>query len=110
MLLGNSEKIVSWLIFIREQLPWEAANDHCLSLGGRLFFELDGKLDQINFLISKMDVDTFWLGLFYSEVEASWMAIDGEVMDSKILWGAHQPDGSGGDYFAGIMTADGSPG
>ena len=51
------------LKIIKERKDWWAARTHCEEIGGKLFSDLDGSLDQLNTLFNLQNMKTFWLGL-----------------------------------------------
>ena len=106
---GEPEAVVSWLKFVADRLSWNDAAANCAEMGGKLFSNVDGSTDQLNFLTSEMDDMSFWLGI-YTEDEVHWKTVDGKIVDSSlILWGSHQPQLSG-EYYAAILAQEGNPG
>ena len=48
---------------VKEPLDWWQAKSYCEQIGGKLFSELDGSLEQLDNLFSLQNKKSFWLGL-----------------------------------------------
>ena len=86
---------VYWLTFVKQLMNFSEANATCESRNGHLFYDVDGTIEQLNWLNEKMDGKYYWLGI-YTEDFINWISLDGEVLNSKLLWKTGQPNNSGG--------------
>ena len=49
--------------FIQERLNWMDAQRNCETLGGQLFFKLDGSTQQVDHFWAKMPNGCYWIGI-----------------------------------------------
>ena len=65
---------------------WEDARDNWVELGGKLFFNVSGTKEQLDFLYNKMNEHGHWLGI-YTKDHNSWIDVNGNVVDHWcLLW------------------------
>ena len=99
----DAEK-VTWLKFVRESQTWVQARIHCIQLGGKLFDDVNGTVEQLEFLRDKLGNLNFWLGISRDPTNRQiWRNMDGEKVDTeKLAWNANEPTDTGGteDYIA----------
>ena len=88
------ERTIKWLLFVPERKNWNDAKVHCESLGGKLFSDLDGTEEQLNFIVETFGYVPMWFGVHReSAASTQWVTIDGKLVpDDKILWGSGNPD------------------
>ena len=81
-----------WLKWVREKLAWDEALENCRSkYSGKLFYNLDGSIGQLEWFSEKMEASRYWLGI-YTEDHQVWTTIDGvAVTDSLLVWKSGQP-------------------
>ena len=48
--------------FIQERLNWTDAQRNCETLGGQLFFKLDGSTEQLDDFLDRMASGCYWIG------------------------------------------------
>ena len=83
---------VTWFKFVSVPMTWNEAVNNCEQIGGKLFWDLNGTQEQLQFLHEKMGLQYHWLGI-YTNDHRSWMNIDGDVMDSALfLWARGEPN------------------
>ena len=80
-----------WLTFVKQRMNFSDAKANCESNSGHLFYDIDGTIKQLKWLFEKMDKKHYWLGI-YTEDFNNWISLDGEVLNSKLLWMPGQPN------------------
>ena len=55
------ENVTSWLKFLKRAMAWEDAKAACVQEGGRLFYDINGTAEHLEFLRNKMDQNAHWL-------------------------------------------------
>ena len=88
-------EIMYWLTFVKQPMNFSDAEANCEAINGHLFYDVDGTTEQLDWLFEKMDGKHYWLGI-YTEDFNNWISLDGEVLNSKLLWKPGQPNNSGG--------------
>ena len=83
--LGESEMVSEWLLWVTEIFDWDGAKVNCESLGGALFYRLNGTKSQLDFFYEKMNNKTFYLGVYTSDHEA-WRTVDGGTISRELLY------------------------
>ena len=63
-IIGEKEQIQIWVKYFPEKGSWEKAKHHCEQIGGKLFSNLDGTADQIDFFVEKFNFQVLWLGIY----------------------------------------------
>ena len=61
-------KVDSSLMFIRTEMTFQKARDHCNSLGGLMFFNVNGSLSQLKFLHARFS-GAHWMGIILKAEE-----------------------------------------
>ena len=84
-----------WLIFVKQLMSFFDAKTNCESNNGHLFYDVNGTTEQLNWLYEKMDGKAYWLGI-YTKNFSNWISLEGEELNSKLLWKPGQPNNSGG--------------
>ena len=96
---SEAEKTVLWLKFVKERLPWQEAKENCIKIGGNLFSNVDGTKAQLVSLLSKMENQNHWVGIF-TEDHQTWKAVNGSIIDGKYLfWKEGQPNNANNKQF-----------
>ena len=83
-----------WLSFVKQPMTFSDAKANCEANSGHLFYDVDGTIEQLEWLLEKMDGKNYWL--FYTEDSINWISLDGELLNSKLLWQPGQPKSAGG--------------
>ena len=96
-----------WLTFVKQLMNFSDAKANCESHNGHLFYDVNGTTEQLDWLFEKMDGELYWLGIYRNF--NNWISLDGQVLNSKLLWKAGQPNNVGGqqNYVVG-GASDGS--
>ena len=106
---GGKMKAMSSLIIVTETKTWPLARDNCVSLGGKLFANLDGTESQIDSLQHVLTSqgqqnELHWLGIYSFDWE-TWENTDGEVMGDDLLrWNDGEPNNFGHDFLSIALT------
>ena len=92
------ELVLRSLIWVREGRSWLASKAHCESLGGKLFYNVDGTESQLMFFAEKLNYHLFWLGI-YTKDHVDWLTVDDYIISDPDLlnWKATQPQNAYGD-------------
>ena len=103
-IIDEKEQIQIWVKYFPEKGSWEKAKHHCEQIGGKLFSNLDGTADQIDFFVEKFNFQVLWLGIYRRNSESTeWITTEGKVVpDNLLLWNMNenfrQPDLGSGQY------------
>ena len=57
---GAKYDIVEWIKFVHELKTWDDAKSHCETMGGKLFSNVDGTAEQLDFFLLKMNYKYHW--------------------------------------------------
>ena len=69
-----------------DELTWEEAKDNCVDLGGKLFYDLDGTIDQLHVLYKNVGKKNFWVGV-YADASRIWRNLEEVIVaDSLLAW------------------------
>ena len=93
-----SRIILQHLKIVKDHLDWSNATSNCDEIGGKLFSNLDGTLDQIEMLLDLQGNESFWLGplMLYGQ----YLKLGGGVLSSyEIEWQSGAPDLLGPIYI-----------
>ena len=103
----DETKVVMWLKFVKEeQKNWFDSRDHCASIGGSLFSNLNGTMEQLEFLRTNAG-GLYWLGVFILgeiEKDSLWETVTGSLIhNDRLVWQINEPkeSPSGTTYVAG---------
>ena len=100
---GPSDVTLIWLQWIHDRKSFEDARDHCVTLGGSLFHDLNGTVEQLQLLWSKTDkrptdwggFDSYFIGGTRRN-DGQWVGVNGEVFDpDNLIWYPGEPDANG---------------
>ena len=87
---GESQRVYSWIQWVKQSKTWTHAKNNCVRLGGKLFYNLDGTKKQLDFFFDKMDQKPHWLGI-YTKNHKSWLTVEGSVIaKSRLHWDPKQ--------------------
>ena len=65
---------------------WDEARDNCEQMGGKLFSDVDGTPEQLDFLAQRLGYRTQWLGIYRTEASSTqWITTDGKAVDDELL-------------------------
>ncbi|XP_075240157.1 uncharacterized protein LOC142335509 [Convolutriloba macropyga] len=104
--LDNCEylKIEEWFLWIAQEMTFEDAKNHCQSIGGQHFGDINGTDEQYRLLLEKQNYQNFWLGISDRDTRDVYMSLNGNDVTSFIRWagqtsGSPEPSrGPGDDY------------
>ena len=84
-------QVLQWFHWVRQKKTWDQAKTYCESMGGKLFSDIDGTEDQLNWLVTKMG-ENHWVGIYRKTDGASdWFTTEDELLESSLLnWGVNQ--------------------
>ena len=100
----NTEQLLEWVKFFREQKTWFDAKDHCRSLNGQLFFKLKGTKEQLTFFHEKLDHKMYWLGIWTTNGSV-WVDVHGiRVPDDRFFGGKLDGEPTGENRLAATTT------
>ena len=93
--VGPRMRITKKYIWVQNKLHWYEAQRYCEERhNGRMFGELDGSYEQIEFLFSKLGENSMWLGITKAPFTHQWKTLSGidvtEVLTG--MWAPGQPD------------------
>ena len=92
---GTPVRQETWVRFTDDVMQFNEARDYCINLGGDLFSNLDGSMDQLQFFRDRLVNKIHWLGIVRDSAEV-WKTVEGEVIGpERLLWGSGQPDNWG---------------
>ena len=92
------ELVLRSLIWVREGRSWLASKANCESLGGKLFYNVDGTESQLMFFAEKLNYHFFWLGI-YTKDHVDWLTVDDYIISdpAQLNWKDGQPENVYGD-------------
>ena len=94
----NELKVVSWFKWVKTPKNFRDAKDYCIQKGGKLFSQVDGTKNQLDFFHQKLG-ETHWLGIYTTDHKI-WRDIDGEAIgDQRLVWANEQPNNKGGKQY-----------
>ena len=104
---GAATKVDSWLMFIRTELYFGKARSYCNSLGGLLFFNVNGSWSQLQFLHARLGAH--WLGIYTEAGGSGWKSITGKIIPDQLLfWNEGVPRSlSHGRYVVNHVNGNG---
>ncbi|XP_075247070.1 uncharacterized protein LOC142340377 [Convolutriloba macropyga] len=93
--VGPRMRITKKYIWVQNKLHWYEAQRYCEERhNARMFGELDGSYEQIEFLFSKLGENSMWLGITKAPFTHQWKTLSGidvtEVLTE--MWAPGQPD------------------
>ena len=106
---GPYERVLTYLWNLQSK-SWNSAKTYCESQSASLLYEVDGSLEQTQFLVSHMQTDScFWLGLHLTQW--GWANIQEQLFQSRrrhgvFLWANGEPSGTQVGQYAACMKAD----
>ena len=90
------------LRIVGEAKNWYNAVSYCQWIGGQLFSDLDGTVEQLNTLVALQGGQSFWLGLELEE--GQYHRVGGGILPwNKILWSSAKPDQSPGEVHLLVL-------
>ena len=101
---------VNTLKILHEKRTWAEARDNCVSLGGKLFADLDGTETQINslqqLLTERGRVWEYWLGI-YANSSKIWKTTDDDLVNEELLiWDQGEPNNPHQTLYSISLTAE----
>ena len=94
-----SEIPLQWVKWVRQNKNWEDARANCNQMGEDLFYKLNGTSPQLDWLASKVDGATAWLG-GYKVDHAQCERADGQTFrPSDLIWLTGQPSGGNENHM-----------
>ena len=86
------EQIIEWYRADTNEDTWEVAASFCDQLGAKLFYNINGTREQLDFLLDKIGNGKLWLGIFSTDLTIR-QSVNGGVIDpDMIVWGENYPD------------------
>ena len=82
----TSELIEEWFVWVATEMDFTAAKDHCESIGGQLFGDVNGTDEQLGFLFEKQNRQSFWLGITDEHSPDVYKSLSGNDVTSYIRW------------------------
>ena len=87
------------LTMVKELKTWEEANIRCLEQGSKLFANVDGTPEQLEFLYTNLDRNNHWLGI-YTLDHVTWIDTEGNPIDPALLvWERTNAFNGGGNQY-----------
>ena len=86
---GSNEtlRVFHWLKIVHLIKMWDEAKDNCEQMGGKLFSDVDGTPEQLNFLAKRFDYRSQWLGIYRMEASSTqWITTDGKSLGDELLY------------------------
>ena len=103
----REEKVLEWVMFVREKKKWVDAKKICEGVDGHLFDSLNGTEEQLLFFVEKFNTDNYWVGIWTlpGSNQTEWKNMKDEVVSQDILlWNNGQPDNFRGmETYVGLM-------
>ena len=91
---NSSRIILQHIRIVKIYTDWWSAKDNCDKIGGKLFSDLDGTLDQLKMLLDLQGNESFWLGL--ELIDGQYHRVEGGIISwDKINWKDHEPEQRG---------------
>ena len=85
-------EVMEWVKFVHNAVFWQEAVDYCENIGGQLFYNINGTLEQLQFFASKF-TRAYFIGL-WTEDYVIWKTLDGKVVPGELLfWAPNEPGG-----------------
>ena len=106
---GPYQRVLTYLWNLQSK-SWNSAKTYCESQFASLLYEVDGSLEQIEFLVSHMQTDRcFWLGLHLTEW--GWANTQEQLFQSRrrdgvSLWANGEPSGTQVGQHAACIKGD----
>ena len=109
----TSFQIDEWFIWVDQKMSFENAKNHCQSIGGQLFGDINGTDEQFNLLLRKQNYENFWLGITDKDSPDVYMSLSGKNVTNFIHWAgqltpAPEPSRGSGDEYV-CMCREYSP-
>ena len=90
---GGSRIDLEWMKFVSEELNWNSAKQNCINLGGHLFDDVNGTLEQLHFLEEKLGPNEFYLGIYIDD-DGIWRDMkSNRIPAGKLRWNQNEPSG-----------------
>ena len=86
------EKLMEYIEYVKDKKSYFEAVEHCESIGGQLFGDLDGTFEQIEDFAEKLGSTDVWFGVTDWGHEGIWMNLRGETLSLSNLFSAPNPD------------------
>ena len=102
--------MVIWIRLVRGNMSWYNAKQNCEQMGAKLFSDIDGTIEQLHTIGSRLDFNV-WLGIYRTtEVSPNWITTQGENVPENLLrWDLNDEPDLGHQRFAVIWSnADGT--
>ena len=87
-IVGNSTSKIEqyWLRLVLESTDFFTAKYNCEALGGKLFSDVDGTAEQLEFLAGRMGYRRHWLGIYRKhDADEDWIDTKGNVIPGTML-------------------------
>ena len=83
----DKKRVHQWLRWVRVDKSWPVAKQNCQDLGGKLFSNVNGTKEQLEFLIEKLDISVHWLGIYREMDSTAWITTDGVTVSAdELFW------------------------
>ena len=86
---GSNEtlRVYHWLKLVHITKVWSLAKDDCERIGCKLFSDVDGTPEQLNFLAKRFGYWSQWLGIYRTEASSTqWITTDGKSVGDELLY------------------------
>ena len=94
-------KLSKYLKWVTTPMSMANSIDHCRSIGGQLFGDLDGSYEQLQFLFHHLPYENINLGVTDTVQEGKWVNFRGQDVTNVALWKPGEPnDAQGQENFA----------
>ena len=106
---GGKMETMNSIKIVTETKTWPLARDNCVSLGAKLFANLDGtgsQIDSLQHVLTSQGQqnERHWLGI-YSNTPGIWQNTNSQVMGDDLLrWNEGEPNNFGQDFYAILLT------
>ena len=79
-------RVHEWFKWINELKTFTDAKLHCDNIGGQLFGDINGTIQQYDFLIKKQNYQSFWLGISDKATSDVYLSLNGNDVTRHIIW------------------------
>ena len=85
----NETQVIEWIKFFTQAKTWVEARNYCKdTVGGHLFFNVDGSWAQLEQYITK--IGKFWLGIYTYDIvrpNAEWRSVNETIIErTRLYW------------------------